>query len=476
MSGMRQNLKLLQTQSLRMTPQLQQAIKLLQMSRMEFEMAIRKEMEENPILEEILDTQEENDPKTEGDRQELQSGETDSADPRKQEEFDWENYIDSTYKPNTDSGAAINDELLNYENMVSSEKTLSDHLIWQLGLFGFNKREEQVLAHLIDYIENDGYIKTPLQDIAKDVGISVEELEENLPLLHEFDPPGVGARDLKECLLVQAKQLEEDTNDLVEMINSHLSDLEKKNYPAISKALKRDIEDIKEMAQIILKMEPKPGRAFSSSQTQYVTPDVYIYKVGDDYVISLNEDGMPRLRISHFYRNALKEASVSGGAQDYIKEKLKSAVFLIRSIHQRQRTIYKVTDSIIKYQRDFFDKGPRYIRPMILRDIATDVGVHESTVSRVTANKYVRTPRGIFELKYFFNSGISSTSGESLASESVKMKIKDLIQKEDPKNPVSDQKVVEALKKEGVQIARRTVSKYRDVMGILPSSKRKRLY
>ncbi|MNL05490.1 RNA polymerase sigma-54 factor [compost metagenome] len=297
-------------------------------------------------------------------------------------------------------------------------------------------------------------------------------------MIHEFDPAGVGARNLKECLLIQAKHLEEDTNDLVMLINNHLKDLEKKNYEVIAKALNRDVEDVIEICKIIYAMAPYPGRAFVSSDTHYVTPDVYVYKVGEDYVVSLNEDGLPRLKISNFYKNMLKGGKTNGDkTQDYIQEKLRSAVWLIKSIHQRQRTIYKVADSIVKHQKEFFEKGPEHLKPMVLRDVANDIGMHESTVSRVTTAKYVHTPQGIYELKYFFNSGInSSDGGDALASESVKLKIKDLVAKEDTKNPLSDQKIVDLLKVDGIQIARRTVAKYRDMLKILPSSQRKKYF
>ncbi len=241
------------------------------------------------------------------------------------------------------------------------------------------------------------------------------------------------------------------------------------------------MEEVVEMCKTIYSMDPKPGRAYMPQDTQFVTPDVYVYKVGEEYMVALNEDGLPRLRISNLYKNILKgdKTQAEGGgetAQNYIQDKLRSAVWLIKSIHQRQRTIYKVTESIVKHQQDFFEKGPGFIKPMILRDIANDIGMHESTVSRVTTNKYVHTPRGIFELKYFFNSGISKTDGDSLASESVKLKIKNLVSDEDDKNPLSDQKIVELLKKDGIQIARRTVAKYRDMLRILPSSKRKKMF
>jgi len=258
-----------------------------------------------------------------------------------------------------------------------------------------------------------------------------------------------------------------------------MGDLEKKNFQAIAKAMNKDVREVIEISEIIFGMEPKPGRAFLKSDTQFITPDVYVYKVGEEYVVSLNEDGLPRLRISNLYRNLLKgddKSSQTKNTQDYVQDKLRSAIWLIKSIHQRQRTIYKVAESIVKHQTEFFEKGPAFIKPMILRDIANDIGMHESTVSRVTTSKYMHTPRGIFELKYFFNSGISKTDGDAVASESVKVRIQELVDGEDPKNPLSDQKIVEILKKEGIDIARRTVAKYRDILKILPSSKRKKYF
>lgn len=472
------------SQQLRMTPQLQQAIKLLQLSRLELEGAIRKELDENPVLEEFQDTTEDEvQPKTSEDNVQAQetpdSPEAQAAsDPRAQEEFEWENYLDTNYKPPQGPSGGT-EEIMNYENLISTSTSLHDHLMWQVGLGGFNDEEQHILSILVSYVDEDGYIKTAFEEIAREEECAASELEEMLPFLHEFDPAGVGARDLKECLLIQAKHIEEDTNDLVKLLNEHIKDLEKKNYAGIAKTMNLPMEDIIEMCKIIYTMDPKPGRAYMPQDTQFVTPDVYVYKVGEEYMVALNEDGLPRLRISNLYKNILKgdQATPSGdNAQNYIQDKLRSAVWLIKSIHQRQRTIYKVTESIVKHQQDFFEKGPGFIKPMILRDIANDIGMHESTVSRVTTNKYVHTPRGIFELKYFFNSGISKTDGDSLASESVKLKIKTLVSDEDERNPLSDQKIVELLKKDGIQIARRTVAKYRDMLRILPSSKRKKMF
>lgn len=478
MAKMSQQMKMSQT--LRMTPQLQQAIKLLQLSRMELETAVRSELEENPILEETPEVQQEDfervkEVENQLDPQATEQQKQADQDPQRQDEFEWENYLDYQYKAQNQMGAG-GDEIMNYENVISTQENLHDYLHWQARMFGFNDEELGAAEILINYIDDDGYILTPLAEIAEHEKVSLELLEDTIKFVHEFDPPGIGARDLKECLLIQAKVLEEDTTDFVNLITNHLKDLEKRNFDHIAKTMGRDIREIGDMCKIIFTMDPKPGRAYAPQDTQYVTPDVYVYKVGEDYVVSLNEDGLPRLKISNFYRNMLKQATTdSKNTKDYIQDKLKSAVWLIKSIHQRQRTIYKVTESIVKHQKEFFDHGAGHLKPMVLRDIAGDIGMHESTVSRVTTNKYVHTPQGIYELKYFFNSGISTSDGDSMASESVKIKIKELIAKEDHQDPLSDQKIVELLKAEGIQIARRTVAKYRDVLNILPSSRRKKI-
>ena len=484
--ALRQTMNL--SQNLVITPQLQQAIKLLQMSRLELESQVRNELEENPILEEAEVLKEEDFQRTKeaeeqtGDSSEIKV-ETSSSesvqDPQKQDEFEWESYLETQHKAPREASHG-NEEIMNYENIISSTQTLHDHLYWQVKMTGFADHEEKAADAIIAHIDDDGYLKVPLTQIVEEENLALDDLEDALSLIQEFDPPGVGARDLKECLLIQAKILEEDTNDLVLLITSHLKDLEKKNYEAIAKGLNRSMEEVIEICKIIYAMEPKPGRSYSGNDIQYVTPDVYVYKVGDDYVVSLNEDGLPKLKISNYYKNMLKGGANPSGDQkatEYIQEKLKSAVWLIKSIHQRQRTIFKVTDSIVKHQKEFFEKGAGFLKPMVLRDIANDIGMHESTVSRVTTAKYVHTPQGIYELKYFFNSGISSSQGgEDLASESVKLKLKELVSKEDPKKPLSDQKLVDLLKKEGIDIARRTVAKYRDVLRILPSSQRKKYF
>jgi len=476
--ALRQSLNL--SQNLVITPQLQQAIKLLQMSRLELESAVRSELEENPILEETVDLKEEDLKRTKEAATEVEgpaeSQDPNTQDPRRQDEFEWESYFEQNQKPPKDFSSG-NEEIMNYENVMTTTQSLNDYLSWQIKMNGFSEHEERAAEGLLAYMDEDGYIKTPLEQISQDENIPLEDLEDALSLIQEFDPPGVGARDLKECLLIQARHLEEDTTDLVTILQNHIKDLEKRNYEAISKAIGKEVREVVEICKIIYAMEPKPGRAYHENDTHYVTPDVYVYKVGDDFVVSLNEDGLPRLKISNFYKNMLKGGGANKQEQEYIQEKLKSAVWLIKSIHQRQRTIYRVSEAIVKRQKEFFEKGAGFLKPMVLRDIAGDIGMHESTVSRVTTAKYMHTPQGIYELKYFFNSGISATDGgDALASESVKLKIKDLISKEDPKNPFSDQKIAELLKKDGVDIARRTVAKYREMLRLLPSSQRKKVY
>jgi RNA polymerase sigma-54 factor len=272
------------------------------------------------------------------------------------------------------------------------------------------------------------------------------------------------------------KQLGLENTIVVEIVENHLKHVENKNYKAIARAMGIRFNEVVAAVDVITRLEPKPGRQFSDEEPQYISPDVFVYKVDDEYVVVLNEDGMPKLRISSYYREAMsKGADYSGKARDYIQDKLRSAVWLIRSIHQRQRTIFKVVESIVAYQRRFLDNGIAHLKPMVLRDVAHDIGMHESTVSRVTTNKYVHTPQGIFELKFFFNSSIERFDGDAIASASVKEKIRQIIDSEDPTKPYSDKKMVDILKSSNINIARRTVAKYREMLGVLPSNKRKKI-
>jgi len=497
---LKQHLKM--TQQLVMTPQLQQAIKLLQLSRMELVELVRTEMNENPLLEDAGDNEE--DRPAEGaspaEQQEVEAApqpkEADKSEEVKGEEganeIDWDQYLDhyQLQGHTAPSNRGLSDEEMpGFEATLTKKADLVDHLVWQLRLSTFSPKEEEVAMLIIGNIDGDGYFKMPqvegetedgasrdpLIRVAYEASVGLEVAEQVLKKVQTFDPLGVAARSLRECLLIQVRVLNADTPEIVAIIERHLKHLESKNYQAIAKDLKIPLEEVVKAVRVISRLEPKPGRAFSGEEAQYITPDVYVHKMGDRYVTVLNDDGLSKLRISGMYRSALKNGQ-AGKAKEYIQDKLRSAVWLIRSIHQRQRTIYKVTESIVKFQRDFLDRGIAYLKPLILRDVAEDIGMHESTVSRVTTNKYVHTPQGIYELKFFFNSAINRTGGDEIASEAVKNHIKQIVAGEEPKHPHSDQKIVEILKGQGIEIARRTVAKYREVLGILPSSKRKKFF
>ena len=494
---MRQELRL--SQQLVMTPQLQQAIKLLQLSRLELADMVHDEMLENPILEDDIESSAERGLERElmgGDDQMAmqmeRAGNTETpleppptvenpnqieikADGTAVNEIDWENYLDNyTMAAPMPSYRGDSEEMPSLEQTLTRPATLHDHLAWQLKLCDLTDREKEIGLIIIGNIDASGYFKEPtLEELAADEDATEELVEKVLEKIQTFDPTGIGARNLAECMLIQAMAAGEDDDLVVKMIRSHLGNLEKKNYQAIARDLKQPLEEIYEAAKVIMDFDPRPGRQYASDDAHYITPDVYIHKVGDKFFVVPNDDGLPKLKISNFYKAAMGNGAAS---KDYVQDKLRSAQWLIRSIQQRQRTIIKVSESILKFQRDFFDKGIAFLKPLILRDIAEDIGMHESTVSRVTTNKYVHTPQGIFELKFFFNSGISRTNGEDLASQAVKSKIKELVDAEDAKRPHSDQKIVEMLKKTGIDIARRTVAKFREQMGILSSSKRKTVW
>lgn len=478
-------------QTLVVTPQLQQAIKLLQLSRLELSNLIQTELMENPVLEDLSDEEaearEEEVKKSEGEKHEDAKDEDKGHEHATDEigdkdgnlkeptDFDWESYIGTYNAPGYEASREPAEEGQTYENVLRQSETLQDHLLWQLHLTEMTEKQKEIGTEIIGNINDDGYLPANLEEIAAKCKTNVDEVESVLKKVQDFDPSGVAARDLKECLLLQARQLDKDIPLLTALIKDHLIDLEKHNYEAIANKLEISIQQVQELAHTISCLDPKPGRPYGQESPQYITPDVYVQKVGDDYEVVLNEDGLPKLRISRFYRRAMMKGSdVNEQAKGYIQDRLRSALWLIKSIHQRQRTLYKVSKSIIKFQKDFFDKGITHLKPLVLRDVAEDIEMHESTVSRVTTNKYMHSPRGIFELKFFFNTGLQKMEGGGIASEAVKSTIQKLITDEDPKSPLSDQKIAEILKKSNIDIARRTVAKYREMLKIPSSSRRRR--
>jgi RNA polymerase sigma-54 factor len=458
-----------------MTPQLQQAIKLLQLSRMELMDLIRQEEEENPVLEQVSEPTQEAEPLE-------TSYETISTSPAESKEKSKDEMAlpDAEYRTGESSWGARatddDDDRPTFENFLTKKASLADHLLWQLRLNHFTEEGRLIGTLIIGNLNEDGLLQVSLEEIASQSGYDLETVQKVIQKIQAFDPPGVAARDLKECLLIQAQQLYPQEPLLQKIIQDHLNLLAKKNYPALVRELGVSLEEVVRTTRLVSELDPRPGRRFSDENIPYITPDVFVFKVGDEYVVMLNEDGLPKLRINSYYRNVLREQTPSSGeAKEYINDKIRSALWLIKSIHQRQRTIYRVTKSIVRFQRDFLDKGVSCMKPMVLKDVAMDVEMHESTISRVTSNKYVHTPQGIFELKYFFNSSINTSRGENVASESVKEKIRLILAQEDPQKPYSDQELVEILKKQDILIARRTVTKYREMLGVLSSTQRKQI-
>ncbi|MBT4791103.1 MAG: RNA polymerase factor sigma-54 [Halobacteriovoraceae bacterium] len=474
------SLNLKQSQSLMMTPQLQQAIKLLTLTHMEMTSVIAKEMIENPMLEETGN-------ESTAQEVEARSKETkekkadDFSGPelieKSNDNFDWDKYIEN-YNSNSSTPytkeVRSKDDAPNYENMVSKGENLAEHLAWQLRMEHLTDEEWTFAKSVIHNINEDGYLDENLEELMAKSTLDNEDALELLKMIQHLDPVGCGARDLQECLLVQAQALELSVPLVEILIKDHLDDLIKRDFKKIEKAIGVDVDVIKDAECVLHSFNPKPGRLISPEDTQYVVPDIYIREVGGELQVHLNSEGVPSLKVSNLYKGLINKSKEKDETSDYVQDKLRSALWLIKSIENRQKTIEKVAHAIIRYQPEFFKKGTIALKPMILKDIANEIGVHESTVSRVTTNKFVHTPIGTYELKFFFNAGIGGKNGGiDIASESLKLKIKELIDHEDRKKPLSDQKIADILSKSDIKVARRTVAKYREGMRISPSSKRK---
>ncbi|MCP3925378.1 MAG: RNA polymerase factor sigma-54, partial [Desulfobacterales bacterium] len=468
-----QQLKL--SQQLVMTPQLQQAIKLLQLNRLELVDMVSQEMEENPALEEVFDNDENKLPDDKNEKKKDENSlQKDEINETVQGDIDWDNYINEYNSVGKVQYETESRESPKYESFISRKESLDDHLLWQLMMMKPTEEEEEIGSIIIGNINQDGYLDITTEEISSLCNSTEHLIESVICRMQKLDPVGVCARSLSECLLIQAKHLNIDDENVINIIKKHIKNLENTNIKAISKDLKISLKEVIKAINIIKEFEPKPGRLFNDDNPQYIIPDIYVHRIEGEYVISLNDDGMPKLRVNPYYKKAVSTGEkISPDTKDYLQDKMRSAAWLIKSIHQRQKTIYNVMQSILAFQKDFFNKGISYLKPMVLRDVAEDIGMHESTISRVTTNKYAFTPQGIFELKYFFNSPIRRVHGSDIASASVMDKIKKIIENENVKKPYSDIKISELLKNENVNIARRTVAKYREILKILPSSKRK---
>lgn len=497
--------QLKQSLSLVMTPQLQQAIRLLQLSRLELAEEVRRELESNPMLaDEDVDPRQHKDDKTMPqqspndspaeerigvtERQDTVTDMQQRAEERQVQEVDWDKFLENRtlQQPVPSQGRNAFEELPPLERNLTKPRTLADHLRWQIHVNDFLDSERRFAELVVGNLDENGYLdlngierpdgtRTPdltIEDLAKEAGLHPEDAEEVLKMIQVLDPVGVACKDLRECLLVQAEHYGFSALEK-EIIDRHLPNLERRAYQAIAKDMKIDIDEVYEAAKEIQTLESRPARNFSDTDDRSIgiTPDVYVIKDGDEFIVMDNDRGMPKLYVNESLAKRLRQ---DPSAKDFIDKKFTSAKWFIRSIEQRRKTILRVTECIVEKQRDFFEHGVAYLKPMILRDVADAVEMHESTISRVTTNKYVHTPQGLFELKYFFNSSIRRVANEDIASESVKQAIKKIIDEEDKKRPYSDQQIVKILKdNEGIQIARRTIAKYRDMLGILSSSRRK---
>lgn len=460
-----------------MTPQLQQAIKLLQLSRIELLETVQQELMENPFLEELAV-----DPHLDAQADEIRKqseGDKEAYDQEVARNADWEDYLgdfsSATRQSSMRESESFEDEF-SLEARYSLKPTLEGHLNWQLRLSRLTEKQKSIGEAIIGNLSSSGYMHASLEEIANVVPCSVSEAEETLKLVQRFDPVGVAARTPQECLLVQLAVLNYDRDPiLVSLVTEHLEDLEAKRYKPILRKFKLTPEDLREYLDIIQSLDPMPGSSYSGGEPTYVSPDVFVYRLDDEFIIVLNDDGLPQLHLSSVYEDSLQAAKDSD--KEYFQDKMRSASWLIKSLYQRQKTLYKVMESIVRFQKEFFLYGVSHLKPLILKDIADDISMHESTVSRITSNKYAATPYGIFELKFFFNSALSLDDGREVGSESVKALIKKYIAAEDPKDPLSDERIGEMLKEDlKVNIARRTVAKYRTALDIPSSSKRKSFF
>ena len=460
-----------QTQKLVMTPELIQAIKILQFNVQELDSYVQDQLLTNPVLDAEAEPEkaEEREP---GEELEMTAP---------QPEPDWEEYIRGSYEEGRDGQwdrqwIERNDEEADfYERYVDNDMTLPEHLLFQLQFAARTEEERAIGEYIIESLDENGYMTLSTEEIGKTFQVPEERVDEILGIVQGLDPTGVGARDLQECLLIQLRASGLLTGTFERVVREHLEDLADNRLSAIARDIGITVEEAQQIGDVIRTLEPKPGRQFSSGEeTKYIIPDIIVEKTEDGYAVMVSDSSTPHLKVSSYYRNLLHQAKNDEQLSAYLSERVNSALWLIRSIDQRKQTIYNVGEAIVRHQREFFDKGSKYLKTLTLRDIAEDVGIHESTVSRSVSGKYLQCSHGIFELRHFFSAGVKAGSGESVSSNSVKEFIKEIIDGEDPKKPYSDQAIVKILTEKGFEISRRTVAKYRDELHILSSSKRKR--
>ncbi len=469
------------TQKLVMTPQLRQALKILQLPRGELDMLVDEALAENPVLERV--TEDEaifDDSRGQGEEPTA----THDVRPEK-DQIDWQTYL-SIYNNSHERSApaptgdedADGQRYTAPEDRLSRTESLADHLTWQLRFRSLTATQEQLASLIIGNLDVDGYLEAGIEELAESADASPEEVERVLRIVQACDPIGVGARTLQECLLLQLQAAQPESGALDEallrltttIVRHYLHSLEGRRYDRLAKQLHASTEEIQRAVKLITALEPKPGRNYGGGEIRYITPDVDVHKIGDEYRVTLNEEGLPRLKVSQAYRYLLAQ---DGAAKAYVQEKLRAAAWLIKSIHQRQRTVLMVAESLVKFQQDFLNYGVAHMRPLVLRDVADEIGAHESTVSRAIAGKYIATPRGLYPFKKFFTTGLKSRSGQDVAAESVKAQIRAFIEREDPSKPLSDEAIAKMLSRSHIKIARRTVAKYREGLHILSSAKRK---
>jgi RNA polymerase sigma-54 factor len=461
-----------------MTPRLQQALKLLQVPTLELQQILKQEIMQNPLLEEVDDVMENEDLADENSPDEEANKE--AEDPADEDQIDWSDYmqdgLDRTYVPQSEAPAEF------LEKVPVTRTTLAESLCEQLHFLDLSKDHLALAEFLVGSLDDRGWLATPIDEIVQATGRPLEEIEAVLKVIQALEPVGVGARDLRECLLIQLEARGEKDTLAWQLIHDQFDNLVNRRFPEISRQLKVSVEEVQVAADVIATLNPRPGLQVSAEDPKYVVPDLLVERVDDEYVVLLNDRHLPRLRISSAYEGVLRErkkkSDMDAGearTREYIQGKLNSARWLIQTIEQRRRTMIKVMNCIIREQREFFDKGIAFLRPLTLQQVARQIDMHESTVSRVCSGKYVQTPRGVFELKFFFSSGLETEGGEDVSARSAKDIIRTLIEEEDKTDPLSDQKIAELLHERGLRIARRTVAKYREQLNILPARFRRRV-